>query len=96
MDPTSAFAEIIKVWGPFGAVIVLLVLALISRDKSYREVQEKRILEAQANTERFLVATNANTAATNAAAEGFKALAQSNTLVKDEVTKLTAQKAGRR
>lgn len=96
MDPTAAFSEIIKVWGPFGAVIVLLVLALISRDKSYREVMEKRILEAQTNTERFLVAINANTAATEAASDGFKGLAQSNTQLRDEVTKLTAQKVGRR
>lgn len=64
-------------YGLLGILFALALLALRSRDASYREVQEKRIDENKTNTERFLTATNANTDATDAAAEGFKALAKS-------------------
>jgi len=88
MEDAGIVAEFVK-YGIFGALFFLSLLALRSRDASYREVQDKRIAEGQGNFERSLQATTANTQATQAAAEGFKALAQALDRNTTEVTKLS-------
>lgn len=70
----AALAELLK-QGLLGLLLVLSIFAIVSRDKSYREVQEKRIDESKANTERVLIALNANTEATKANADAIKLLA---------------------
>ncbi len=74
MDP-GLLAEFSKL-GIIGILFFLTIMALKSRDASYRDVQEKRIQENRENTERFLAATNANTEATKAGSEAIKALAK--------------------
>lgn len=88
MESAEILQEFTK-YGIIGVLFFLSLLALRSRDASYRESQEKRITEAQQNTERFLLATQANTQATQAAADGFKALTQSNEQIKLELRGLS-------
>ncbi len=75
MNDASLFAEFSK-YGLIGVLFLLTIYALIKVAGLYREVQEKRIEEHKAYTERFLTATNANTEATKVMTDGFKALAR--------------------
>lgn len=71
MDPL--YQEIVK-QGLLGALFVLLLVAYRSRDKSYIDVQEKRIEERGEMIERLLTAINASTKATESSANGFSVL----------------------
>lgn len=73
MDPVTS--EILKAWGAAGAIIIALgltVIKLYSRvgvmQDSVVALQEKRISEHQANTERMLTGLNASTDAQKATA----------------------------
>lgn len=75
MDEVSMLGEFSK-YGLLGVLFVILLYALRVMAGLYRDVQEKRIEEHKTYTERFLVATNANTEATKVMTDGFKALAR--------------------
>jgi hypothetical protein len=96
MDLTPVVAEVLKL-GFAGAVIVVLFFALKSRDASFRESQDKRISESQANTERFLTAlaqSNENGKATVKALEEIKIVIQALTSAFNDVKRLIEEGGG--
>ena len=75
MDDAALIGEFTK-YGLIGVLFLISLYALLKLAGLYRDVQEKRIEEHKANTERFLTTTNANTEAMRALTDGFKALAR--------------------